>query len=107
MSKYLLKPEFINCDIHTKTSDGTEILVTASTFNDYFGELMFKNGQQHLLNINPEFVSTSEKKTFTQITDTHILLISKPDLRDEKEQSVIVDEPKLKRKPGRQPKVQE
>ena len=53
MNKYILKPEFIDCTIITKTSDGTEIVVTAQSFNDYFGELMFKNGQHHLLKVNP------------------------------------------------------
>lgn len=108
MYKYILKPDFLNADIITKTSDGTSILITAATFNDHFGEMMFKNGQQHLLTINPQWNenNSSEKKTFIQITDTHILLTSNPEPTENSSQSEIVKEQESKQKRGRRPKVQ-
>ena len=103
----MLKPEFIDNQIITKTSDGTEILVTSQTFNDYFGDLMFKNGQHHLLRINPQWSESqnTEKKTFVPITEGHILLTSKPEEIVERLQNQTANEPTLKRKPGRQPKA--
>lgn len=99
----MIKPEFIDNQIITKTSDGTEILVTAQSFNDYFGDLMFKNGQHHLLLINPQWSESqnTEKKTFVPITDEHILLISKPDLTEKKLQKQTVNEQESKPKRGR------
>lgn len=103
MNKYILKPEFIDCTIITKTSDGTEIVVTSQSFNDYFGELMFKNGQHHLLKVNPMWSESqnTEKKTFVQVTEEHILLTSKVELTEENKQSETVKELVSKQNNGR------
>ena len=104
MSKYILKPGYET--IITKTDDGHELLITPNTFNDYFGDLMMKNNQSHLLTINQEWASTNntEKKTFTQITENVILLTSSPEKTENGLQNQTVNEPALKRKHGRQPK---
>lgn len=94
MSKFTLKPEFLDCQIITKTSDGTEILITKYNFSDYYGELLLKNNQSHLININPNYIDEDEnkKKSFQQITPNVILLTSKPQTRDEKKHSKTLDE---------------
>jgi hypothetical protein len=106
MSKYLLNAEFLDSIITTKTSDGTEIIVTSRDFNDSFAEMMIGNGQSHLVRLNPNYnVTPNEKKTFTQVSDTVISLTLNPLNQEELKQSQTVNEPTLKRKPGRQPKL--
>jgi len=104
MSKYILKPGYET--IITKSDDGHELLITPNTFNDYFGDLMMKNNQSHLLTVNAEWAkeNNTEKKTFTQITENVILLTSKPEQTENNSPNPTVNEPVLKRKPGRQPK---
>ena len=104
MSKYILKPGYET--IITKSDDGHEMLITPNTFNDYFGDLMMKNNQTHLLTINTEWAreNNTEKKTFTQITENVILLTSSPEKTENGLQNQTVNEPALKRKHGRQPK---
>ncbi len=104
MSKYILKPGYET--IITKSDDGHEMLITPNTFNDYFGDLMMKNNQAHLLTINTEWAreNNTEKKTFTQITENVILLTSSPEKTENGLQNQTVNEPALKRKHGRQPK---
>ena len=103
MDKYMIKPEYLDCTIITKTSDGTEVVITKENFNDTFGDMMFKNGQHHLLKINPQWSESlnTEKKSFVQISDTHILLTSKPELIEENKQKQTVNEQELKRNVGR------
>ena len=104
MSKYILKQNYET--IITKSDDGHELLITPNTFNDYFGDLMMKNNQAHLLTINQEWAkeNNTEKKTFTQITENVILLTSNLEKTENNLQNPTVNEPVLKRKPGRQPK---
>lgn len=104
MNKYILKPGYET--IITKTDDGHELVITPNTFNDYFGDLMMKNNQGHLLTISSEWSegNSTEKKTFTQITENVILLTSSPEKTENNLQNPTVNEPALKRKPGRQPK---
>ena len=104
MNKYILKPGYET--IITKTDDGHELVITPNTFNDYFGDLMMKNNQTHLLTINTEWAreNNTEKKTFTQITENVILLTSSPEKTENGLQNQTVNEPALKRKHGRQPK---
>lgn len=104
MSKYILKPGYET--IITKSDDGHELLITPNTFNDYFGDLMMKNNQSHLLTINEDWAreNNTEKKTFTQITENVILLTSNPEKTENRLQNQTVNEVVLKRKPGRQPK---
>lgn len=104
MNKYFLKPGYET--IITKSDDGHELLITPNTFNDYFGDLMMKNNQAHLLTINQEWAkeNNTEKKTFTQISDNVILLTSKEEQTENSLRNQTVNEPVLKRKPGRQPK---
>lgn len=104
MSKYILKEGYET--IITKSDDGHELLITPNTFNDYFGDLMMKNNQAHLLTINQEWAkeNNTEKKTFTQITENVILLTSNLEKTENNLQNPIVNEPVLKRKRGRQPK---
>lgn len=104
MSKYILKQGYET--IITKSDDGHELLITPNTFNDYFGDLMMKNNQAHLLTINQEWAkeNNTEKKTFTQITENVILLTSNLEKTENNLQNSTVKEPVLKRKPGRQPK---
>ena len=104
MNKYILKPGYET--IITKTDDGHELVITPNTFNDYFGDLMMKNNQGHLLTISSEWSegNSTEKKTFTQITENVILLTSSPEKTENGLQNQTVNEPALKRKHGRQPK---
>jgi len=104
MSKYILKEGYET--IITKSDDGHELLITPNTFNDYFGDLMMKNNQAHLLTINQEWAkeNNTEKKTFTQITENVILLTSNLEKTENNLQNPTVNEPVLKRKRGRQPK---
>lgn len=104
MSKYILKEGYET--IITKSDDGHELLITQNTFNDYFGDLMMKNNQAHLLTINQEWAkeNNTEKKTFTQITENVILLTSNLEKTENNLQNPTVNEPVLKRKRGRQPK---
>jgi len=104
MSKYILKEGYET--IITKSDDGHELLITPNTFNDYFGDLMMKNNQAHLLTINQEWSkeNNTEKKTFTQITENVILLTSNLEKTENNLQNPTVNEPVLKRKRGRQPK---
>jgi hypothetical protein len=104
MSKYILKQGYET--IITKSDDGHELLITPNTFNDYFGDLMMKNNQAHLLTINQEWAkeNNTEKKTFTQITENVILLTSNLEKTENNLQNSTVNEPVLKRKRGRQPK---
>lgn len=104
MSKYILKQGYET--IITKSDDGHELLITPNTFNDYFGDLMMKNNQAHLLTINQEWAkeNNTEKKTFTQITENVILLTSNLEKTENNLQNPTVNEPVLKRKRGRQPK---
>jgi len=104
MSKYILKPGYET--IIAKSDDGHEMLITPNTFNDYFGDIMMKNGLSHCLTINTEWAkeNNTEKKTYTQITDNVILLTSNPEKTENGSQNQTVNEPVLKRKPGRQPK---
>ena len=101
MSKYILKPGYET--IITKSDDGHEMLITPNTFNDYFGDLMMKNNQAHLLTINAEWAkeNNTEKKTFTQITENVILLTSNTEKIERPSQNEIVKELGLKQKPGR------
>lgn len=106
MSKYFLKVEFIDSIITTKTSDGTEIVITKNDFNDSFAEMLIANGQDHLVRINPNYESiVSEKKTFVQVTDTHILLTSKPLQTEELEPLKTVEKQTLKPNGGKRPRV--
>ena len=104
MSKYILKQGYET--IITKSDDGHELLITPNTFNDYFGDLMMKNNQAHLLTINQEWAkeNNTEKKTFTQITENVILLTSNLEKTENNLQNPTVNEQVLKRKRGRQPK---
>ena len=104
MNKYFLKPGYET--IITKSDDGHELLITPNTFNDYFGDLMMKNNQAHLLTINTEWAkeNNTEKKTFTQISDNVILLTSNTEKTENSSQLQTANEQVLKRKPGRQPK---
>jgi hypothetical protein len=104
MSKYILKQGYET--IITKSDDGHELLITPNTFNDYFGDLMMKNNQAHLLTINQEWAkeNNTEKKTFTQITENVILLTSNLEKTENNLQNSTVNEPVLKRKRGMQPK---
>ena len=101
MSKYILKPGYET--IITKSDDGHEMLITPNTFNDYFGDLMMKNNQAHLLTINAEWAkeNNTEKKTFTQITENVILLTSNPEKTESNLQNQTVNEQKSKPKRGR------
>lgn len=103
MSKFTLKPEFIDCQILTKTSDGTEILIDKFNFTDYYGEMLLKNNQGHLININPHWQTDDDfkKKTFQQLTPEVIILTSRPQLRDEKQPNVTSDEQKSTPSVGR------
>lgn len=98
-SKYLLKPEFIDCQIHTKTSDGTDILVTKNDFNDYFAEMLLRNGQDHLIMLNPHYdLTEDQKKTFTQVSEGVISLTLAPEQIAKKQQKEIVGLQDLKEK---------
>jgi hypothetical protein len=101
MSKYILKPGYET--IITKSDDGHELLITPNTFNDYFGDLMMKNNQGHLLTISQDWVNnnSTEKKTFTQITENVILLTSNQEKIEEKQQNQTVKVQELKSKGGR------
>ena len=104
MDKFMLKPEYIDCQIITRTEDGTEILVTKETFNDYYGELMFKNGQHNLIMVSPHYKEDSaQKKTFEQITENVIILTSNPVQNEESEQKITVNELESMPKRGRRP----
>ena len=108
MNKYYLHPDHINSVIHTKTDDGTEIIVTAATFDDYFAEMLLKRGAGHLVKINPVYLESehaSEKKTFHQISEGVISLTSKPDEIDLNEQPKTVNEQESKPKRGRPSRV--
>lgn len=107
MDKYILKEGF--AEIISRTSDGTEILITPLTFNDYFGDMMMQNNQGHLLIINPRWTeeNSTEKKTFVQITEDVISLTSPYEMIEEKKQLPIVSEQESKPKRGRQPKQKE
>jgi len=106
MSKYLLNTQFLDSIITTKTNDGTEIVVTSRDFNDEFAEMFIMNGQSHLVRLNPNFIENpSEKKTFVQVSESVISLTLNPLKSEETEQLPTVNEPTLKRKPGRQPKL--
>lgn len=108
MSKYLLKQEFLDCEIHTKTSDGTDILVTSKTFDDYFAELMIRNGQGHLIKVNPHFEENPlEKKSFGVITEELISLTSPYEQIGESLQKETVNEAESKPKRGRRQKLKE
>ena len=104
MPKYILKPGYET--IITKSDDGHELLITPNTFNDYFGDLMMKNNQGHLLTISQDWVNNNntEKKTFTQITENVILLTSNPEKIENSLPNQTVKEQESKRKPGRQPR---
>lgn len=101
MNKYFLKPGYET--IITKSDDGHELLITPNTFNDYFGDLMMKNNQAHLLTINTEWAkeNNTEKKTFTQISDNVILLTSNIEKTESSSQSQTANEQVSKPKRGR------
>lgn len=103
MDKYFLNPDFENDSIITKTDDGTEILINKFNFSDYFGELLFKNGQHHLVKINPRWTSenNTEKKSYVQVSENLISLTSKVVLNEESVPSEIASEPSLEQKRGR------
>jgi len=108
MNKYYLHPDHINSSINTKTDDGTDINITSATFDDYFAELMLKNGQGHLIKINPLYLESehaSEKKTFRQISEGVISLTLKPEEIDLNEPPKTVNEQESKPKRGRPPRV--
>lgn len=105
MNKYLLKQEYIGCEIHTRTSDGTEILITDKIFNDYFAEVMIANGQHHLVRVNPLWMTENqEKKSYVQISENVISLTSPYRQVEEIEQKNIVEKQDLKPKGGKQQK---
>lgn len=101
MNKYILKPGYET--IITKSDDGHEMLITPNTFNDYFGDLMMKNNQGHLLTVSSEWLEGSnvEKKTYTQFSENVILLTSNTEKTDENLQKETVKEQELKPKRGR------
>jgi hypothetical protein len=101
MQKYILKPGYET--IITKSDDGHELLITPNTFNDYFGDLMMKNNLGHLLTISQDWVNnnSTEKKTFTQITENVILLTSNQEKTENSLPNQTVKEQESKRKPGR------
>ena len=101
MNKYILKPGYET--IITKTDDGHELVITPNTFNDYFGDLMMKNNQGHLLTISSQWSegNSTEKKTFTQITENVILLTSNTEKIDENLPNQTAKEVVSKQKPGR------
>ncbi len=103
MNKYFLKPEFEKAQIITKNKEGRDVLVTSDTFNDYFAQLMLDNNQGHLITLNRLYdpQSESEKKTFTQVSETVISLTLHPEKIAETLQNQTVQEPESKRKPGR------
>ncbi len=107
MNKFILKPEYLDSVITTKTSDGTDIIVTKNDFNDYFAEMFIANGQHHLIKLNPHHkLDDSQKKTFTQILEDVILLTSNPLPNEEQKQSPTVNVPELVRpKRGRRQKA--
>lgn len=102
MNKYILNPAHENDTIITRTSDGTEVVVTKAIFNDYFAEMMLKNNQHHLVKLNAMYVpEVSEKKTFDQISDSVILLTSNPDEIGMKKQDQPVNVPASNQKHGK------
>jgi len=108
MGKYFIKPEFIDCEIHTRTSDGTEILVNNKIFNDYFGELMINNGLSHIVGVNEHYTpSEDEKKSYVKISEDVIGLISPyeqigetslNETQNEQKLNLLDGKPQLKRK---------
>jgi len=106
--KYRIKSEFLECNIITKDKSGNDVLINKTNFNDYLANLIFINGQGHLIEPNPHHnIEFEEKKTFEQISENVIALTYDP-LQNEENNSVqIPQEQELKRKRGRQPKVKE
>lgn len=102
MNKYFLHPNHINDTIITRSNDGTELVVNAATFNDFFAEIMIKNGQHHLIMPNKHYnEETAEKKTYQVITDTVISLTSNPLQIEEKELNQTAKEQESKPNVGR------
>lgn len=101
MQKYSLKEG--HSVIFTRTQDGTEISFTPREFNDQLGDLLCQNNQEHLLIINPEWQNSNqtEKKTFNQITENVITLISNPDQTEKSSPNPTVSVSDLKPKRGR------
>jgi len=101
-SKYLLNPIYADNQIITKTSDGTEILVTKDTFNDYFAECMLKNNQHHLVISNVHYdPKEDEKKSFVQTSENVITLTSTPEQIAENAQKIIVKDQESKQNVGK------
>lgn len=103
MSKFSLKPEYVDCKIHTKLDDGTEVLIDKFNFTDFYAEVLLKNNQAHLININPNWQDSDEakKKSFQQLTPNVISLTQRTQSRDEKKQSETSDAQKSKPNVGR------
>jgi hypothetical protein len=104
MNKYFLKQEFLDCEIHTKTFDGTDILVTSKTFNDDFAEMMLHNGQSHLIQVNPRYNENdnTEKKSYVQLSENVISLTSPYQQIEEKPQKKISKKLASKQSVGKQ-----
>lgn len=104
--KFRIKKEFIDCNIITKDKSGNDVLITHLNFNDYFANMLFVNGQGHLIEMNPNHDKENEnqKKTFEQISENVIALTYNPLEIGENNSQEIPKEQVLKRKRGRQPK---
>jgi hypothetical protein len=104
--KFRIKKEFIDCNIITKDKSGNDVLITQLNFNDYFANMLFVNGQGHLIEMNPNHDKENEnqKKTFEQISENVIALTYNPLETEENNSKEIPKEQVLNRKRGRQPK---
>ena len=105
--KFRIKKEFIDCNIITKDKSGNDVLITQLNFNDYFANMLFVNGQGHLIEMNPNHDKENEnqKKTFEQISENVISLTYNPLEIGENNSQEIPKEQESKRKRGRQPKA--
>jgi hypothetical protein len=96
-NRFRIKNEFIDCDIHTKDSNGNDIRVDKHIFNDTFANMILAAGQGHLIERNPMYddVLHTQKKTFEQVSEGVIVLTLDPLKTDLKPQ----EETQKQRKP--------
>lgn len=104
MNKWLLKPEFINAQVITKSESGQDVLIDKTNFSDYWAERMLVNGQGHLIQLSANYKPDMEKKSFLHITENVIISTFGKEQTEKSEQKEIAEPQELKRKRGRQPK---
>lgn len=105
MNKWIVKPEHMQKMINVKMDSGNQMLLDNNNVTDAIADRMHKNGQGHLIQLSADYKERtkeiSEKKSFTQISETVISSTLTPEQTENSEQKETLEKPESKPRRGR------